>query len=346
MKYLGLMSGTSLDGVDLALCRFEDGRFVVEKAETVPYASDWERRLREATTLSGLELIRLDRALGTYLGRLCADFVEEEPGPVLIASHGHTVFHEPRQGMTLQIGHGPSLRAAAARPVVYDFRSADVALGGQGAPLVPVADRDLFGAYDACLNLGGFANVTLTQVVPMVAFDICPCNTVLNDLANQLGLPYDSEGAIAASGRAIAELLEALNADAYFAQPPPKSLGREFVAERVAPLLEAFADADVADLLRTYTEHLAGQLVRAISPKVAGGRLLVTGGGALNTFLVNRMRAMLPGAAVEVPGRAIVDFKEAIAFAYLGYLYQRGLPGNIPSVTGASGAAVLGTYCP
>ena len=340
------MSGTSLDGVDLALCTFGKGAFVLEAAKTVPYPAEWEERLRQATQLTGVELTRLDRALGTYLGGLCADFLAGAKAPVLIASHGHTVFHEPGQGMTLQIGHGPSLRAAAGWPVVYDFRSADVAHGGQGAPLVPIADRDLFTGYDACLNLGGFANVTLTRADPLLAFDICPCNTVLNDLANRLGLAYDAEGAMAERGRVIADLLEVLDGDPYFVQRPPKSLGREFVAERVTPALAAFDGAGVPDLLQTYSEHVAQQLARAIAPQVSTGRLLVTGGGARNTFLVERLRVLLQGWEVELPDRALVDFKEAIAFAYLGYLHQQGLPGNIPSVTGAGALAVLGSYCP
>lgn len=350
MLYLGLMSGTSLDGVDLALCRFSDalgvGSYVVLNATTLPYPPVWEARLRSAMSLSGYELTKLDRDLGQYLGERVAVFLKDigHEG-IILASHGHTVFHAPQEGVTLQIGHGPSLRRASGLPVVYDFRSADVAAGGQGAPLVPVAERDLFGHYAACLNLGGFANLTLLQE-PIRAFDIAPCNTVLNDLANRIGNAYDEGGLLARSGALIPELLQELNELPYYTQQGPKSLGREFVSQRIAPMLAARTQASVADLAHSFTEHVAVQIAAATQDLKPDSEVLVTGGGAYNGYLLERMHAHAPQIRFHVPDAVTVNYKEAIAFAYLGYLHMKARPGNIPSVTGARQAVELGSFCP
>lgn len=350
MLYLGLMSGTSLDGVDLALCRFSDvlgpGSYVVLHAATIPYPPAWEERLRGAMSLNGYALTKLDRDLGRFLGETVAAFLKDiGHDGIILASHGHTVFHAPQEGFTLQIGHGPSLRRAAGLPTVYDFRSADVAVGGQGAPLVPVAERDLFGTYSACLNLGGFANISFLQE-PIRAFDIAPCNTVLNDLAQRTGKSYDDGGSIARGGALIPELLQKLDGLAYYAQVGPKSLGREFVQKEVAPLLCEYADASVADLARTFTEHVAGQIARTVADLKGHAEVLVTGGGAYNRYLLERMGVLAPGLRFMVPDAVTVNYKEAIAFAYLGYLHMKARPGNIPSVTGAGMAVELGSFCP
>lgn len=350
MLYLGLMSGTSLDGVDLALCRFSDvlgqGSYVVLHAATIPYPPAWEERLRGAMSLSGYELTKLDRDLGRFLGEAVAAFLKDigHEG-IILASHGHTVFHAPQEGFTLQIGHGPTLRRVSGLPTVYDFRSADVAAGGQGAPLVPVAERDLLGSYAACLNLGGFANISFLQE-PIRAFDIAPCNTVLNDLAQRTGKPYDDGGSMARSGAMVPELLQKLDALAYYSQKGPKSLGREFVQTAVVPLLADYTDASVADLARTFTEHVAGQITRCVTELKDRPEVLVTGGGAYNKYLLERMGALAPGVRFVVPDAVTVNYKEAIAFAYLGYLHMKARPGNIPSVTGARMAVELGSFCP
>lgn len=263
-----------------------------------------------------------------------------------ICSHGHTVFHSPQTRMTVQIGHGPSLREAAGKPVIFDFRSADVAAGGQGAPLVPVAERDLFSGYAACLNLGGFANITLLQQGPITAFDICPCNTVLNDLANQVGMPYDAGGETASMGNLSPRLLKELNILPYYSQAGPKSLGREMVGQSITPLLKAYDKVSVPDLLHTFTEHIAWAISSAVTNLLENSQVLVTGGGAFNTYLMDRMRALAPQITWVIPDMDTVCFKEAVAFAYLGYLHHHNLPGNIPSVTGAAEPRLLGTFCP
>ena len=346
MLYLGLMSGTSLDGVDLALCSFDGaGGYDIRKADTLPYPPAWEDRLRQAIELSGQALFQLDRDLGRFLGEQVQLFVQDVEEEIFVCSHGHTVFHSPQTGMTVQIGHGPSLREAAGKPTLYDFRSADVAAGGQGAPLVPVAERDLFSNYAACLNLGGFANITMLAGEKIIAFDICPCNTVLNDLANQLGMPYDAGGETASLGSLSPRLLEELNTLPYYMQPAPKSLGREMVSESVMPLLKAYDKNSVPDLLHTYTEHIAWAITSSIRDLPANSQVLITGGGAFNIYLIDRLKALAPNLSWVIPDIETICFKEAIAFAYLGYLYHYNLPGNIPYVTGASGVRQLGTFC-
>jgi anhydro-N-acetylmuramic acid kinase len=351
MWYLGLMSGTSLDGVDLALCRFRrtdiGATYEIAKAATIPYPQEWEDRLRAAMSAGGRELTLLDRDLGRYLGILAKAFLQDcnLEGSLVIASHGHTVFHEPALGMTLQIGHGPSMREAAGFPVLTDFRSADVAAAGQGAPLVPVADKDLFAQYPICLNLGGFANVTLKTGGGITAFDVCPCNTVLNDLANKLGFAYDDGGGIALSGKVIPTLLDALDKLPHYSQAIKTSLGREFVAKAIHPLLGDYASEKVEDLLCTYTYHVANTISQAVYG-MGGGHAIVTGGGAYNDFLLELLREKAPLITWTLPKTELISFKEALAFAYLGYLYSHNLPGNLPEVTGAVGPRVLGSYCP
>jgi len=347
MLFLGIMSGTSLDGVDLALCRFapdSQPKYHILKAETFPYPPEWEARLRASTTLTGKDLIQLDRDVGRYFGELAQAFLVELNAEVCIASHGHTVYHSPSTGVTLQIGHGPSIREASGYPVVYDFRSADVAAGGQGAPLVPIADRDLFGEFDVCLNLGGFANATINVHGNLRAFDICACNTVLNDLANELDLPYDAGGQIAAKGTLLPELLTELNQLPLYGYSQKPSLGREFVEKDIEPILSRYRRQRVEDLLHTYVKHIGWQLHRALDG--VGGNGLITGGGAFNTFMVEDIKANSPFIDWQTPNAETVSFKEALAFAYLGFLYHHNLPGNLSTVTGAAGPRILGSYCP
>lgn len=332
---LGMMSGTSLDGLDLCLVRISetDGVFsyLIAGAETVPYPGDWLVRLKAAENCNGVELVRMDSDYGRFLGEAASAFLEKNPGekPLLIASHGHTIFHRPDLGYTYQLGSGASLAAAASLPVVCDFRSTDVALGGQGAPLVPVGDALLFGDYTYCLNLGGFANISFAKNGGRIAFDICPVNYVLNRVAKRAGMNFDAGGKLAASGKIIPELLERLNAIPFYKIPPPKSLGREWAESAIFPVLSSAYSTE--DLLRTFTEHAAMQIGECCN---APGKMLVTGGGAHNHFFVERLRAFSK-AEVVVPDAATIDFKEALIFAFLGWLRWNGRVNVLASVTGA-----------
>lgn len=336
---LGLMSGTSLDGTDLAACRFWQGEkgwgFEVLAAETVPYPAEWAGRLGSLMQATALEYVRADAELGTYYGQLIRAFTERYGlRPLLVASHGHTIFHRPDRGFTAQIGSGAHIAAACGLPVVNDFRPADVALGGQGAPLVPAGEALLFQQYAACLNLGGIANITLLHPnQPPRAFDVSVCNIALNHVAGRVGLPFDQDGQLAASGEVLPQLLERLNALPFFDQPPPKSLGREWTDSAFLPLLDkAYAPAD---LLRTLAEHIAMQVGRA-SSGLPGGELLITGGGAFHRVLTERIAGHVRPLHAVCPEPLLVGFKEAIVFAFLGLLRWLRQPNCLASVTGAS----------
>ena len=355
---LGMMSGTSLDGLDLAAVRLRSGgdqpwRYELLASETVAYDEAWRGRLDAAFALDGApadqperELRDLDLAYGRWLGRQVGDFCDRHGlRPALVASHGHTVHHRPADGVTRQIGDPATLAAASGLPVVADFRSLDVSLGGQGAPLVPVADRLLFGRYGQCLNLGGFANVSFEYDGERRAYDVTAVNILLNRLAAATGRDYDADGALARSGQADEALLERLDGLPYYGRAAPKSLGREWLEREVWPLFVA-ADLAPRNALATATEHIAGQLSAALAHGPAGS-VLVTGGGAYNGFLIECTRQRLPAThELVLPEGALIDYKEAIAFALLGALRVRGEVTALASVTGASrdscGGVVVG----
>ncbi len=335
---IGLMSGTSLDGLDIAACRFElnEGcwNYTILHAETVVYSDDWRVRLAEVENSTALEFVQTDIEYGHLLGRLTRGFIEtHQIRPDFIASHGHTVFHQPAKKITCQIGRGSAIAAETGFPVVCDFRSLDVALGGQGAPLVPVGDKLLFGQYDYCLNLGGFANISMEKEGKRIAFDLCPANIVLNLLSQKSGRPYDHNGNLARSGQILPGLLKELNDLSYYSQRPPKSLGKEWVIENIHPLLAKYPEG-INDLLATFCEHIALQ-VAANAGTNPEKKILVTGGGAHNAFLIERI-ANHAQSGIIIPDPATVDFKEALIFAFLGLLRWRGENNCLSAVTGAS----------
>jgi anhydro-N-acetylmuramic acid kinase len=331
---LGLMSGTSLDGLDLALCRFSDEGFEILRTASVPYSPYWHGKLSNAIHLSGEELMHLDAEYGKWLGQEAKLFLDQIPEKIdAVASHGHTIFHQPQNGFSTQIGSGAHIAAQCKLPVVCDFRSLDVALGGQGAPLVPIGDALLFHEFDLCLNLGGIANISGNVDGKRIAFDICPVNMMLNHLAEKEGLRYDKDGLMAASGNCIPELLEELNHLAFYAQNPPKSLGREWFLHQFLPIVER-QHASNAELMHTVCVHIAHQIVNA-TKLFEGKTMLSTGGGTHHLFLMEKMKEAFPGEVI-IPKEAIIDFKEAIIFAFLGYLRLNGRTNALSSVTGAS----------
>lgn len=347
----GIMSGTSLDGVDLAFCNFsetEDGRwsFELHAAATIPYSAQWRQKLSGAHRMSAAEISRLHVEYGKFLGKLAADFSRQKGlSPCLIGSHGHTIFHKPEQGVTLQIGSGAEIAAQTGITTICDFRTHDVALGGQGAPLVPIGDQYLFGDYDVCLNLGGFSNFSFDDAGIRKASDICPVNIVLNHLAQSEGIAYDKDGEIAASGQVNPDLLARLNKLDFYRQPAPKSLGREWLEAVFFPALNSATSAN-ADLMRTVVEHVAIQI--ATQTTLASGKtMLVTGGGAHNKFLMGRIADRTEMQIIK-PENGIVDFKEALIFAFMAFLRLKGKVNCLSSVTGASAdhssGAVYGAF--
>lgn len=339
---IGLMSGSSLDGLDLALVKFHsnDGKygFDILKVQTIPYTSYWEKQLSEAFHKRPDDLAELDKAFGDYLGRQVLQFIQENGiSPDFIASHGHTIFHKPEKHYTLQIGDGQALANACGLKVINDFRSEDVSKGGQGAPLVPIGDKLLFSDFEACLNIGGIANVSYDENGQRIAYDICIANQALNYLANQKGLKYDKDGLLARNGAIDEALLAALNSNAFFKQKAPKSLGREFFEAEQKHL---FKGKDISDLLATFTEHIAMQIEESLKalPK---GKLLITGGGALNKYLVERIQHHTIHQVV-IPEKQIIEYKEALVFAFLGLLKLEGKTNVLCSVTGAESDSCSG----
>lgn len=331
------MSGTSLDGLDIAACEFilDGGKwsYKILFSHTYPYSAEWSEKLKGLPFSDAFTFSITNKDYGHLLGRLTRSFMENTGfHPDMIASHGHTVFHQPDKGITVQIGSGSAIAAETGIPVICDFRSADLALGGQGAPLVPIGDRLLFSEYDACINLGGFANISMEKEGNRIAFDICPVNIILNRLAEKLGYPYDSNGDLARSGSVIPELLGKLNNLAYYRQEPPKSLGREWLESIYMPVVSDFNDPE-PDLLHTVCEHIAIQVNRSLSGKKTC-KTLVTGGGAHNNFLMDLV-SKKGNHHWTIPEKQLVDFKEALIFAFLGVLRWKNEINVLHSVTGS-----------
>ena len=333
---IGIMSGTSLDGVDLAYCVFDkkegQWQFDIVKAITVEYDNEWKNKLINAPKLSAENLVKLDYEYGHYLGRLVSAFAERQNiKPDIIASHGHTVFHNPKENYTLQIGNGAALRSHISCPLVFDFRSQDIALGGQGAPLVPIGDKLLFHKYNACINLGGFANISLDKDGERIAWDIGPFNLVFNYLAQQKGFEYDKNGEIAKSGNVNIELLEQLNSLEYYSQLHPKSLGREWLEEVFIPIIES-SDLSIDDKMRTCAEHISIQIAKSFSEDI--NEVLFTGGGAFNGFLMKLIEEKT-NCKITIPNELLINYKEALIFAFLGVLRINNEVNVLSSVTGA-----------
>ncbi|ARN70295.1 anhydro-N-acetylmuramic acid kinase [Nonlabens tegetincola] len=330
---LGVMSGTSLDGVDIAhvqLVREKQWTFTICNGVCIPYSALWKRRLSEAVHSSSLEIENLNKEYTLYLGQLVKKYLDQNPIEDLIAvcSHGHTIFHKPEQGYTLQIGNLPEIASIIGHRVVCDFRVQDILLGGQGAPLVPIGDQILFNDYDYCLNLGGFANISHDSRDGRIAYDICPVNTVLNHFSMLLGKEYDEDGAFAKAGKVQTPLLDKLNDIPYYGMNPPKSLGIEWVNQYVFSLLQNY---DIKDVLATFVEHVAIQITKVITSKK---RIICTGGGAFNTYLMDRIRYHYDGDLV-IPESKIVEYKEALIFGLLGVLRLRNQVNCLSSVTGS-----------
>jgi len=346
-KYIsiGCMSGTSLDGLDLVACEFTCAptwNFKILKSTTITYSRKWVHKLSTAAELNALDFALLNNEYGKFVGKQILDFCSDLPEkPDLVSSHGHTIFHQPDMRLTLQIGNGASIAAACGLPTACDFRTMDVALKGQGAPLVPIGDELLFGDYAICLNLGGFANVSFRENDERKAFDICPANMALNHFTKEMGYEYDLDGNMGRSGTVRDELLVLLNELDFYQQEGPKSLGREWFEKEFLTLINSFQLSPI-DILRTLYEHISDQLYKAVEnhPK---GQILITGGGAHNVFLIELFSEKTKHKTI-IPSTQIIDFKEAIVFAFLGVLRLREETNCLRSVTGAihdhSGGAI------
>ena len=332
---IGVMSGTSLDGIDLAymtLTYKSKWTFNILRTETMPYTSFWKQKLSRLVDCQLEDIKLIDRDYTLYLSEVINDFIRKNQLTHIdaVCSHGHTALHQPEQQLTYQIGNLPKLSSLTKQLVVCDFRTQDVCLNGQGAPLVPIGDRLLFSEYDYCINLGGFANVSSEVNNKRLAYDICPVNIVLNRYANLLGYDYDDNGAFAKAGELNESLLKRLNQLHYYKQSAPKSLGLEWVDRHVFPLLEN-SQLSEKDILRTVVEHVAIQISNVLNKH---SKVLFTGGGVYNRFLLDRIKD-LKECNLIIPSNAIVEYKEAMIFGLLGVLKLRGEINCLSSVTGA-----------
>ena len=342
---IGLMSGTSLDGIDLVYVKFlkkEYSFFEIIHTETVSYTKEWKQVLKQAIRLSSKELLDLDVVYGKHLGSVLVNFISNYKITEIdfIASHGHTILHQPEEGITLQIGSGSEIAKITQQKVVHDFRTQDVKLGGQGAPLVPIGDELLFSKYDFCLNLGGFSNVSFKKESKRIAFDICPVNIVLNHYANKIGLEYDENGSIASEGYLNRSLLEKLNTLAFYNKEAPKSLGLEWVQQEIFPLIDTIEE-DISSVLRTFVAHIAIQISKIIKDSDS---VLITGGGVFNSFLIQEIENYSNIKIVQASD-TLINYKEALIFALLGVLKVDNQINCLKSVTGAHKNHSSGVVC-
>lgn len=341
-KVIGLMSGTSLDGVDVVCCvlqmRNSNWEFRIEKAVTVPYTSSWMGKLTTAHMLSGEDLCKLNVDYGIHLGNVCRKFIRlyEIKQVDFIASHGHTVFHQPENKFTFQIGDGNAIHAVSNIPVVYDFRSLDVTLGGQGAPLVPIGDHFLFSEYDVCLNLGGIANLSMRVGGKRLAYDVCFANMGLNHLASKAGKSFDKQGQMASDGELNKVMLSDLTKVYGKIRKARPSLGRELFERSIRPILDQ-EEIPLADRLYTFTETIAIELALSLTEKKKRAAVLCTGGGTFNAYLIYRLMECIGDRAdLIIPEPEIIKFKEAIVFAFLGVKRVRNEINCLKSVTNAT----------
>ncbi|MGZ5196523.1 MAG: anhydro-N-acetylmuramic acid kinase [Kaistella sp.] len=334
---IGLMSGTSLDGLDICFAKFQKEnslwKFEILQAETLPYSPIWEDKLKNSIHLSAEELLALNSEYGFYLGEKVKEFIGKNSLQEidLIASHGHTVFHQPQNKFTLQIGDGRAIKISNNIPVVYDFRSQDVLMGGNGAPLVPIGDELLFSEFDACLNIGGFSNISTNNKEKRIAFDICPVNIVLNRYAGILQKKYDENGNIARTGIIKEKILASLNSLSFYTENHPKSLGIEWVNQNIFPL---FGNETPENILATFTEHAADQIARVFN-HYHFKNVLFTGGGTYNAYLLERIKNK-SSTQIIIPEPELIDFKEALIFAFMGVLRKNNEINVLSSATGSA----------
>lgn len=349
-KVVGVMSGTSMDGIDLVHCTLtqteSQWKYAIQAATTVAYDEKWRLRLSKLRTQSAYNFVRTDRYYGEYIGYCINEFLDQHGLTAdLISSHGHTIFHQPENNLTTQIGSGQAISAVTGLPCVTDFRAMDVVLGGQGAPLVGIGDQLLFGDYDMCLNIGGFANISANHKGKRIAYDICPANIILNRIAREYELEFDEDGKIAEQGQVDYDLLAELNAIDFYSLPYPKSLGREWINQNFWSIVRE-CKIEKQDKMKTLVDHIAGQIGKNIDllagEHIASTRVLATGGGVLNPVLLDYLRSHTD-AEIVVPDKQLVNYKEALVFALMGVLRVQNKVNVLNGLTGASSDSVSGS---
>tara|TARA_B110000438_G_scaffold36042_1_gene35794 strand:+ start:16393 stop:17451 length:1059 start_codon:yes stop_codon:yes gene_type:complete len=333
---LGIMSGTSCDGLDMAFCEFwidkKGWNYKLKKTITIPYSRKWKNKLLNCNKIDSYKLEKLDLDFGNFIAKSITNFINKSKiKPILISSHGHTVFHNPKDKISVQIGNGQLIFSKVKIPVVYNFRQLDILMGGQGAPLVPFGEKFLFTNYDYCINIGGILNITDLIKNKIIAYDVCAANLVLNYLSRKIKLEYDKNGIKASKGKLIEKLFNELNTLKYYKKKNPKSLDVIFVEKKIIPLLLQYK---VEDMLFTYTEHIAYQLNNSL--KKENAKILLTGGGTFNKYLVKRIKYLDNlNCNFFVPEKKLINFKESLIFGFLGLFKFLNKKNVLKSVTGA-----------
>lgn len=340
------MSGTSLDGLDMAICEFKPlkkgYKYRILAAKTIEYTDELSSQLKTIYKGNAYQLVKLNQEFGAFIGKSVAAFLKQKKiKATAIASHGHTIFHQPKLGFSTQIGCGATIAANSGLTTVCDFRSLDVAFHGQGAPLVPIGDLLLFNEYDACLNLGGIANISFNnKSKSRLAFDICVCNMALNYLANKSGKSFDENGEMAKKGKVNFQLLKKLNSFDYYSKKGSKSLGFEWFEKHLLPILKGITKNNLNDALATLTNHIATQIASTLKTNKLKS-VFVTGGGAHNNYLIELIKQKTT-CKIIIPNNQIINFKEALIFAFLGYLRLNKKTNTLKTVTGATQNSIAG----
>ena len=347
LQLLGLMSGTSLDGLDIAQVSFgfssnHNIDFQLINCKTYPLPKPIFEKLSNVFSLSAMAVFELDQELARFYAACIAQFISEnnikQTEITAIASHGQTIFHQPNKGYTTQIGCGSTLNFLTKIPVINQFRQLDVSAGGQGAPLVPLGDALLFAPFaDGFLNLGGFANISTPQNASAVAYDIAPANLPMNQWMQQLGKAYDANGELAREGKINEAILSKVLSLEFFSQNGPKSLGTEWLESTYLPFFE---HVSIPDKLRTHLEVLKTLCIRAFE-YLDLKSVYVTGGGAFNNYFIELLSAEFKGKLI-IPDADIINYKEAIIFAFLGARFLRNETTTLSAVTGATEALRTG----
>ena len=337
-KIIGIMSGTSLDGVDIAHCTFKKNKnwtYKIDKAKTVEYPSRMKKKLKSCFELSGYKLIKLDHDLGEFIGLEINKFIKHNDlNPEIISSHGHTVFHNPKEKIGLQIGNANKILSIVKIPVINNFRELDIILGGQGAPLVPIGEKLLFKGYDYFINLGGIINITKIDSSSVEAYDVVASNLVLNNISNKLNFEFDNKGNIARKGKLISTLFDELNSLKFYKKNHPKSIGIEWINKKIFPIIYK-SNHKLEDVMATFSNHIAYQLIKNIDGKK--NKILVTGGGVYNDFLVEKIKVYDKNKNLWIiPDNKLIKYKEALIFAFMGLLKKLNKQNILNNVTGSN----------
>ena len=341
---IGIMSGTSCDGLDIAYCSYwmDNGKWqyeLINKSFT-PYDPVMSEKLLKSSKLSSYDLKKLDIELGELISTNILSLIKNHSiKPFLISSHGHTVLHNPAEKITLQIGNPLIISNKTKIKVITNFRELDVLTGGQGAPLVPYGDKHLFSENDYCINIGGIVNISNLKSKIITAYDVCPANIILNKYSRAMGLEYDKNGSIASKAKKINSLFNKLNNLGYYNIDGPKSLDIDLIEKEFFPLLKGYAHEDI---LCTTIHHIAYQINKSLGSK--NNNVLLTGGGVFNTFLLKKIKSYNKlNNNFIVPNSDIVSFKEAIIFGYLGLLRYLNYENISKTVTGSKNSSSSGT---